>query len=147
MKHASSHAPVDSPQAMARVLAAMIATEEDGVRACELDMLEDVEGFRRLGLSRQAFQAIAKSYCDELGHRIGESGYLSLDDLQRVDELLQQVVDPDCRLLVASLTTSLMLADGHIREAERSLFEHLKMRWGLSRDDITRAILGAASVE
>ena len=146
MKNASSPAPVDSPQAMALVLAAMIATEKDGVRACELDMLEDVDGFRRLGLSRQAFQAIAKNYCNEVGHRIGEAGYLSLDDLQRVDALLQRVADPDCRLLVASLTTSLMLADGQILDAERSLFEHLKLRWGLSRDDITRAILGAASL-
>lgn len=130
----------DSPQAMARVLAlVLIADTELGPE--ELQALEDLSVYERLGVSRAEFMGIAQHFCAHLGQRMGPADTLRLSDPQLVNEVLAGVGHYGLRLLVARLAAGLIVADGRVRAAERRLYLHLLARWGLSERLVTAFIL------
>jgi hypothetical protein len=68
---------VDSPQAMARVLAlVLIADTELGPE--EVLALDELNVCERLGISRAEFMDIARHFCAQLGQRMGPADTLRL---------------------------------------------------------------------
>lgn len=55
--------------------------------------------------------------------------------------MLAGVRDPAKRLLVARLAAGVITADGRVQDIERLVFDHLLARWGLTRSEVSRAIL------
>lgn len=129
----------DSPEALARVLAMMIVTDTE-LDPRELHMLDELDAFARIGITRSRFLATARAYCADLRSRMGDRPLLHLSDVGLIDEVLAPVEDPAKRLLVARLSAAIITADGRIEDIERVVFDHLLCRWGLTRGDVTRAI-------
>ena len=129
----------DSPEALARVLAMMIVTDTE-LDPRELRMLDELDAFDRIGISRSRFLATARAYCADLSRRMGDRPLLHLSDVGLIDEVLQPVKDPAKRLLVARLGAASITADGRVQDIERVVFDHVLCRWGLTRTDVTRAI-------
>lgn len=129
----------DSPEALARVLAMMIVTDTE-LDPRELRMLDELDAFDRIGISRSRFLATARAYCADLSRRMGDRPLLHLSDVGLIDEVLQPVKDPAKRLLVARLSAAIITADGRVQDIERVVFDHVLCRWGLTRSDVTRAI-------
>jgi hypothetical protein len=132
--------PTDSPEALARVLAMMIVTDAD-LDPRELDMLEQLDAFARIGITRAGFRATAQRYCAELGARMGDRPWLLLSDVMLIDEVLRPMQGAAQRLLVARLSAAIITADGRVRDIERLVFDHTLARWGLTRAAVSRAIL------
>lgn len=129
----------DSPEALARLLALLIVADTR-LDPRELAMLDELDAYARLGLERADFMHVAGALCDELGDRLQQRPWLSLSERALIDAELQCVQDPAKRLLVARLGAAIITADGRVQDSERVLFDHLLLRWGLTRADVTQAI-------
>jgi uncharacterized protein YjiS (DUF1127 family) len=129
----------DSPEALARVLVLMMLTDCE-VDEREIEMLDRLDAFNRLGLSRQQFMRVARDHCAALQQRMGQAASLRHNDPALVDELLANVRDPAKRLLVCRLAAALLTADGKVHDIERVTYDHMLGRWGLTRADVQSAI-------
>ena len=97
--------------AAARVLALMLAAR-GWINDCELQALDEIDAFRRLGIDRDRFVNLAQAYAHDMGSHLGETSWLRDGDRAYVDSLLRQVTDPDERCLVCRLATAAMAAGG-----------------------------------
>jgi hypothetical protein len=134
----------DSPQAMARLIALLIVADTR-LDPRELAMLDELDAFTRLGMERAEFMRVAGALCDELGERLQQRPWLALSERVLIEAELQAVRDPAKRLLVARLGAAAITADGRVQDSERALFDHLLLRWGLTRADVSQAILADRS--
>lgn len=128
--------PPDTPEAMARIVALFVVSDAR-VDAEEIDTLQQIGAFERLGITRERFLAVAGQFSLDLG---GPYGWMRLADLQMVDRLLAEVSDPAMRLRVARLAAAVITATGRIDESERVVFDHMLHRWGLTRRRVAQAI-------
>jgi hypothetical protein len=129
----------NSPQALARALA-IVLVADNLIDERELEVLDRLDTFRRIGLPRNAFLTIAELEHGRLRGRFADKPWLSLDDLQILDDALGAVDDAAARLLVCRLAAGVMTADGCVREAERLVFDHMLMRWRINRQQVSDAI-------
>lgn len=126
--------------AAARVLALMVAAN-GRADPRELQALEDVDAFTRLGVPREHFLALVNECLKDVGHGLGECSWLRARDQCYVDRLLDAVVDPQERLMVCRLASAAVTADGHVSADERLVYDHTLARWRISRSMVTDAIL------
>jgi len=128
--------PPDSPDAMARVLA-MFAVADRQLNPEEIETLEQLDAFARIGVTRERFLLVAGGFSMSLG---GPHGWMRLSDLQLVDRLLAEVREPGNRITVARLAAAVITANGRVDETERIVFDQMLNRWGLTRNRIALAI-------
>jgi uncharacterized tellurite resistance protein B-like protein len=129
----------DSPEAMARVVVMMMVTDGH-LDDREIRMLEKLDCYERLGISRDGFKNVAAAYCADLRSLMGEAPSLSLIDVPRIDRILDTVQDPQKRLAVCRQIMGVIAADGKLQESEVAVFHHLLDRWNLDRDALGQAI-------
>ncbi len=116
----------DSADAMGAVLALLVVSDAH-IHPAEIDTLESLDAFRRIGMPRSRFMALLRDFRGAARN-------------QRVDALLSTVVDPELRLLVARLAAAVVTADGHVDSLERMVYDHMLVRWGLSQARVAQAI-------
>lgn len=126
--------------AAARVLALMVASNGHADPR-ELEVLDELDAFARLGLPRAHFEALVLECLDEVGTGLAECSWLRARDEGYVDRLLEAVSDPQERLLVCRLAAAAITADGRVSGDERLVFDHALARWHISRSMLTDAIL------
>lgn len=126
--------------AAARVLALMVAAN-GRADPRELQALEDVDAFARLGVPREHFLALVDECLKEVGHGLAECSWLRARDQAYIDRLLDAVVDPHERLMVCRLAAAAVTADGIVSGDERLMFDHALARWRISRSMVSEAIL------
>jgi hypothetical protein len=124
----------------ARVLALMVAAN-GRVDERELQALDALDAYRRLGVSRARFIALAHACLHDLGASVCGQFWLSGSDMQVVDALLDQVSDPNQRLLVCRLAAAVITADGRITGDERMVYAHTLARWHITQTMVAHAIL------
>ncbi|EGJ09858.1 hypothetical protein RBXJA2T_05995 [Rubrivivax benzoatilyticus JA2 = ATCC BAA-35] len=107
----------------------------------ELQALEDLQAFGRLGVPRTRFEALVHECLHEVGSGLAGSSWLHARDQAYVDRLLDAVADPQERLLVCRLAAAALTADGQVSWDERLVFDHALARWHVSRAMLTQAIL------
>ena len=133
---------MDSPAAMAHVLAMFMATHAE-VQPCELRMLESLDAFRAIGISEAEFLKVVDHYragpCQSLSRHV----WLTMDDAEVIEEILDTVQDTRKRLLLCRLASCLIVADGHIESIERQMYERMLLRWGYTPSSVAHAILAA----
>jgi uncharacterized tellurite resistance protein B-like protein len=129
----------DSPQALSRVLALMMVADTD-LDPREVYALDDMSAFELLGIERRQFIDAARGFCAELRTRMGDRDYLRLSDLALIDELLDAVRNPQARLRVSCAAQRVITADGRVDPLERHVYDHMLARWGLTRNDVARAL-------
>ena len=135
----ASRSPEHS-EAAANVLALMVAAN-GCIDAGELRMLDELDAYRRVGVSRARFLELARLCVDDVGTSLSEHAWLPVSGLQYLHDRLDAVTDPALRLLVCRLAAAAITADGHVTEDERLVYEHSLARWHISQAMVSQAIL------
>ncbi len=130
----------NTSECLARALALLIGADAHLDRH-ELARLEELDAFRRIGVSRARFLELVEACCQEVGDYLVGQSWLSSADLYRIDCILDAVDDPQQRLLVCRLAASVLPADGCVSEAERLIYDHVLGYWHINRSAVTEAIL------
>ena len=131
---------VDSPAAMAHVLAMVMATHS-ALDPNDIRMLESLDAFDSIGMSKARFLRVAERYrrgpCWALsGHR-----WLTLDDLAVIDAILDPIHDIRHRLLLCRIAGCIITADGRVEPIEHQIYDHMLLRWGHTASSLAQAIL------
>jgi uncharacterized tellurite resistance protein B-like protein len=134
-----SPGPTDDNSAATRVLALLVAANGQ-VEDAELDRLDSLLAFERLGVERDAFMQIARRCVADIGAGLRERSWLRTADMLYVDALLDAVVDPEMRLLVCRLCVAVITADGQVTADERLLYGHTLARWRIRPDEVAQVI-------
>lgn len=132
--------PVQPRFAAARVLALMVASN-GRADPRELQALDELDAFGRLGVPRAHFTALVHECLQEVGTGLAECSWLRARDQAYVDRLLEPVSDPQERLMVCRLAAAALTADGQVSGDERLVFDHALSRWHISRSMLSEAIL------
>lgn len=138
-----SHLANQARENAARVLA-VIAAANGRVKDCELQTLEDLRAFTRLGISRRRFLQMARKGIDEVGGFMNQRGHLHAADYLYLDDLLHGVRDRGLRLLVCRLAVAVITADGCVTASERAAYRHMLLRWHLDTSAVDDAVCGGA---
>jgi hypothetical protein len=123
---------VNHPESVARAVALLIAANAR-VDSCELKRLDTLDAYERIGVSRARFMELAQACRDEVGERLVGHSWLSAEDIERIDRILDSVSDPQLRLLVCQLAAAVIKADGCVCDVERMVFDHMLGRWRVNR--------------
>jgi uncharacterized tellurite resistance protein B-like protein len=119
---------------MARIIALVMLSDAD-LDDAEVEMLDRLGIYERIGASRKTFIRVVKEYFDDLlqdnpGERI------RLIDAKRLDTVLDAVDDKQKRLDLAGMMLRLIGADGTMNDAELATLRHVLARWGLTLEQI-----------
>ena len=124
----------NSPEAMARIIALILLADGD-LDDGEVDMLDHLGVYDRLGVSRKTFIRVVKEYFDDLLH--DDTGdRIRLLDAKRLDVVLDGVDDEKKRIDLAAIMLSLISADGDMNDAELATLRHVLLHWGLTLEQI-----------
>jgi tellurite resistance protein len=132
--------PRNAAEAPARVLALIVAANGH-VDARELSVLDELDAFRRLGVSRGRFIALAEACIEHIGEHLGAHPWLGLTELMYVHQLLSDVQDPQERLRVCRFAAAAMTADGKVSNDERLVYDHTLLHWQITPTMVSHAIL------
>jgi hypothetical protein len=132
----TDHSSRDAP---ARVLALLVAANGH-IHADELAILQRLDAFGRLGVSKGRFIELAQRCLDELGGGLREQSWLCVTDLVYVNGLLDAVDDEALRMLVCRLCAAAITADGRVSREERMLYNHALARWRINSQQVSEAI-------
>ncbi|MBN9203715.1 MAG: TerB family tellurite resistance protein [Methylibium petroleiphilum] len=135
-----SHQDVHHDEAAACVLALMVAAN-GRIDPREIQALEALRAFERLGVRRERFLELARGCLDDIGSTLCECSWLRSPALAYIDALLDRVDDPARRVLVCRLAAAVITADGCISVDERMVYSHVLGRWRISQSMVTQAIL------
>jgi hypothetical protein len=126
--------PTNSPQAAGRIIA-MALLADGHLSKAELDLLDQLDVARQLGLARSELHSVVHGFCEDL--LASASGGWA--DACRVDKvtlfgLLAEIDDAALRLQVLQLCTCVVDADHHVAEGESTLLLAAVEHWGLEPD-------------
>jgi hypothetical protein len=141
--------PRNSPQAAARIVA-LAALADGHLCRTELDVLDQHFAYQQLGLTRSELLAVVNTLCEEL---LAPTSLNWLDvccvDTRTLQQLLDEIDDPDLRIKVLSLCIALIEANGHVAQGEAIVVGAMVEGWGLHRwmfqfnlDTYQRALYG-----
>lgn len=133
--------PVPAPDETLACALAMIVAANGRIDARELKALDDLHAFRRIGVSRERFVDIARSFVADVGVHLCDRSWLCAEHLAYIDALLDAVPRVDDRMLVCRLAAAVIAADGRVTHDERLVFDHALARWRVDQSDVTQAIL------
>lgn len=129
-----------SSVAMAHVLAMVMATQAE-LDPREVRMLEELDAFKRIGVTEPAFLRIVREYRDGPCKALSGHDTLQRGDMEVVDSILDEVHDAAQRLLLCRLAGCLITTDGHITDLERRVYDRMLTRWGYTQSSLAQAIL------
>jgi hypothetical protein len=129
---------LNSPEAMSRVIAMMIVADAN-IDDREIAILDKLDAFASLNISRKGFMAVARDYCGDLVRNAEAHGSTPLLDPKRTDYVIDTVTERTQRLIVAQLLLAVVSADHDHGEGELILFAHILDRWELTRDEVVDA--------
>lgn len=133
--------PVPAPEeALAHALA-MIVAANGRIDERELGALDQLDAFRRVGVSRERFVEIARSCVADVGAHLCDRSWLCVEHMAYIDALLDAVPGTEGRMLVCRLAAAVITADGRVTHDERLVYDHALARWRINQSDVTRAIL------
>jgi hypothetical protein len=135
----TSHVPAHLDESAARVLAYLMAAEADG-EACKTKVLDELDAWSRIGVSRTRFLRLVHE-CQARLDTHEDAAWLPVAHRLQMDRVLDSVDDPELRLMVCRLAASVITADGRVGEVERQLYDHTLARWRIDSNQVTKAIL------
>ena len=136
--------PPDVTEAPAHVLALLVAAN-GRIDPAELQVLDQLDAFRRVGVKRERFIELAQRCIDDVGYSLCEQSWLRLSDMHYVDALLDAVAEADARLLVCRLAAAAIAADGRITADERLVYSHALTRWRITQASVLSSLRNDAA--
>ncbi|MGV8898024.1 MAG: hypothetical protein ACOH2B_02100 [Burkholderiaceae bacterium] len=126
------HYNPDSPQAVARVVAAALLAD-GGIDSSELKALAGSTGMLRLGMmSVEEFDRVVQDFCGDIDIVVlrDHAGQLTLDRAM-IDQLLADIRAPELQTSLMGILLDVVRADGHLSAGEMTLVSQAMTRWGL----------------
>ncbi|MET0919553.1 MAG: hypothetical protein ABWY07_14200 [Burkholderiales bacterium] len=123
----------NSPEAMARIVAMIMLSDAD-LGDGEVEMMDRLDVYERIGVTRGTFIRVVKEYFDDLLKE--DTGRIRLIDAKRLDEVLDSVDDEKKQTDLAAILLNLISADGAMNDAELATLRHVLRHWGLSLEQI-----------
>ncbi len=136
----SSSAVQGLDESAARILASLMAAE-GGFEAVKTKVLDDLDAWRRIGVSKSRFHRLVQDCHARLDEQQHDAPWLPLPQMLQIDRCIDRINDPELQLMVCRLAASVITADGRVSEAERLLYDHTLARWRISTAQVTQAIL------
>ncbi|CAN5875021.1 hypothetical protein BH11PSE8_BH11PSE8_20490 [soil metagenome] len=127
----ASPSPVYPSESAAHALA-LLAAADACLDSSKLKRLDELDAFRRLGVSRVRFVELAVACRAEVGEALVGCSWLPACHMTHIDAILDAVVDGSLRRLVCELGMAAIDADGQVNDSERLLFEYMLGRWHLT---------------
>lgn len=127
-------------EAPARALALVLAANGHP-GAQEWHALERLGAFHRLGIGSARFRQLLQRCMADIGASLCGRSWLSAEEADYVNAVLDAVARPADRLLVLRLAMAAMAADGRISRDERLVYSHCQARWGVSPQRVMQAMV------
>jgi hypothetical protein len=128
----------NSPESMARLLV-MLMMSDGNMDPREIDSLETLHIYEALDISRTRFIEVLHAYCNDLSDEADDDGRIRLVDRSRIDQMLDDITDPQKQLLIATAALDVAKANKSISETELAVYTHMLERWHLTLADIEEA--------
>lgn len=125
----------NSPEAVSRIVAMALISDAE-LDGAELEALDKLDFYARIGIDKPAFADVFADYCRDLSQAAGKDGRVKLLDSALIDQALAEVDDPARRLAAVVIIATVMKADGGVSTEESALFNHILKRWSLSPDAV-----------
>lgn len=123
------HYPSNSVQAAGRLIALALLAD-GGLDASELAALERSSVLERLGISAAAFQQVLLALCDDAMQYGDWPGMQQIaGDPAVLDQLLDEVTDPDMQLALLRAMLDVVDADRYLSGGERTLITRAMLCW------------------
>lgn len=138
--------PRNSPQAMARVLAMMMVTDGK-LDPREIEILEQLNIYEIVGISRVGFMSVVHDYCSDLLAAGNTEGRIRLVDKARIDEVIGLVDDRRARVLACGIMLNIVNADDRISDTELAVLRYILDSWCLPLDSLERELMAQTHEE
>ena len=126
--------PVNSSQATARIVAMMMLADGHACHS-ESATLDSLRPHESLGFSREILLEVMQDFCQDLQtcgqHQWSDAS--SLDE-HTIQSFMAEIDDPQLRLKLLKLCTSVIEADRHVTEGESLLLGAAIRSWGIQRE-------------
>jgi hypothetical protein len=121
----------NSPEAAARIVA-LVLISDGHVSSTELDILQQLDAERELGLEPHLLPHIVQTLCEELLLGGCATGSLmgNVDD-SALASLMAEISDPALQRTVLRLSLAAARADGHLADGEAIVMEAARRHWQL----------------
>jgi hypothetical protein len=120
---------------------ALTMMADASVHPKELDVLDTLNLYAELGLTRDQFLTIASECFADAMLDMRERDRPTLLDDVLVDRVLGDVRDPEARALTYRVAVALLPADGRLSEGELAVLQRMLDRWQLPRATV-EGVLG-----
>lgn len=125
----------NSPEAVARILAMMMITDAK-LDDSEIDVLDELQAFDIIGISRSDFSRVVQDYCTELMAQGNADGRIRLVDRERIDRIIAEVDDHPRRVETCGMILNIANADGTLHDTELAVFGYILERWGMTLESL-----------
>ena len=125
-------------EAPAQVLA-LILSADGSVHERVLGLLDDLRAFDLLGVSRERFIELARDCSCRIAPGLCEHSWLSDEDIEQTEALLDSVWQPEDRILVCRLAAAAMEEDGLVTHGARLVFDHALAHWRIDQRGLSQA--------
>ncbi len=125
----------NSPEAISRVLAMMMITDAK-LDERELEVLDELNIYELVGISRDGFAQVVQEYCEDLLQSSNPQERVRLVDKDRIDRIIDCVDDRHKRIYTCGMLLNVANADGQISDSEMAVFTYILERWGLSLEEL-----------
>ena len=122
-------------------LLALVVAANGRIDPREVDTLEHLEAFRRIGVPRDRFLLMAEDALQDMGMHLSRTQWLRWRDRLRIAALQEQVVEPGRQLLLCRLAAAVITADGRVTCDERLLYGAMLSTWNISQTMVAHAIM------
>jgi len=125
--------PTNSPQAAARIVALTLVADGH-VSPAELAVLERVDAYRQLGITRPQMQAALQDFCEDLlaAHQSTWADACHIEP-RTIAQLMAEIDDPALRMSVLRMCVAVAEADDHVADGESIVLVSAVENWGLHR--------------
>jgi hypothetical protein len=120
---------------------ALVAAANGRVDERELEALDRLDAFGRLGVTRHRFVELTRACIETLGVGWRKQLWLRPAQTAYMDTLLDEVGGSADRLLVCRLAAAVLLADGRATHDERIVYDRMLSRWQISQMTVCRTIV------
>lgn len=90
-----------------------------------------------LGVERDALIQAVIDHCRGLLERAAGGALVRVADLERTEQMLDSITDPELQKLTCRAMLVLSKSDGMITLPEQTLLRHALTRWGLTLDSVS----------
>ena len=126
-------------ESSARVVALVVAAN-GRIDERELQALDRLDAFQRLGVTRERLVELAQGCID-----VVDLPMQAWVRTVHLDAVLDEVDDCRSRLFVCRLAAAVLVADGRITRDKRVVYERVLSRWHVSQMMVCRAIMSDPS--